>query len=116
MPSHKIVRGAVVEAANELKVAEFPGSDARETSDSVVNQLKSVLHRNGLAVFLAYSQNTHLATLTVESSHYTQTPYCSRSSKGQSTRYELTTAHGTFLIEGVLSVIDSMTMSAPMPE
>jgi hypothetical protein len=37
------LRGAVVEAANELKVAASPGSDARETAESIVNRLKSVL-------------------------------------------------------------------------
>ena len=37
------LRGAVVEAANELKVGESPGSDARETTESIVNRLKSEL-------------------------------------------------------------------------
>jgi hypothetical protein len=37
------LRGAVVEAANELKVAQSPRSGAQETAESIVNRLKSVL-------------------------------------------------------------------------
>ena len=37
------LRGAVVEAANELEVAESAASDARETAESIVSRLKSEL-------------------------------------------------------------------------
>jgi len=39
------LRGAVAEAANSLKVAEPADADARETVQSIVNRLKSVLTR-----------------------------------------------------------------------
>jgi len=37
------LRGVVVEATNELKVAESVGSDGQDTAESIVNRLKSAL-------------------------------------------------------------------------
>ena len=40
------LRGAVVEAANELKAARSLRSDAQETAENIVNRLKSVLMKD----------------------------------------------------------------------